>query len=179
MTDEIPKLTITNDDETPEQMSARHKRVIEAAGVPTEEQMRTTPPASPETIEALCEYVGSLVNRPHDYGTCVYALSHAAVAAFNFVASKLGVTGFQASMADMDILTHTRNFQRGRILDYYNLLYPQYLNSEHFPSWDELLDTQREWLAEEAAKLLKENSDIADVAVAAHWKRLVANGGKP
>jgi hypothetical protein len=58
----------------------------------------------PYTKEQLIEYVESLVNKQYDYGTCVYAMSMAAEAAFNYVSHRLGVTGFQASCADLDFL---------------------------------------------------------------------------
>ena len=157
--------------ETPEQMNANWAKEIADAGAQTEEQMRDAEIPTPKTPEELMEYVKTLTDRPHDYGTCVYAMSHAAVAAFNFVAQKLGVTGFQASCADLDILKHTRRLRRGQVLDYENLLYPQYQHA--WPSWDALLEKNKKWLKEEATKRLAESPD-ASGAVSDHWRKLAA-----
>ena len=145
----------------------------------SESEMRETKEQWPKTIEELEEYIGSLVNREHDYGTCVYAMSLAAVAAFNYVAHKLGTTGFQASCADLDILRRTRNLKCGfRILDYEHLLYPQYLNSEHFPTVEELLEENKEELAKAAKQKLNEDGGIHP-EVKARWEYIAAlsNGG--
>lgn len=161
--------------ETIDQMTARHAAEIAAENVPTESEMRDAKVPTPDTTEELAEYVRALVDRPHDYGTCVYAMSMAAVAAYNFVARKLGVTGFQASCADMDILGRTRGWKWGKILDYEHLLYPQYLNEENFPSASDLLYEHAAVLAEKAQAKLAESPD-AHPAVLAHWKRLIATG---
>ncbi len=138
----------------------------------TEAEMRETEVPTPGSVEELADYVRSLVEREHDYGTCVYAMSMAATATFNFVASKLGVTGFQASCADLDILRRTRDFKWGRLLDYEKLLYPQH--RDEFPSWEELLDQNRNELAKRATMLLA-TSDYAADRVKEHWRRLIAN----
>lgn len=139
----------------------------------TEKEMRDTKVPSISTREELLEYIDSLVERKHDYGTAVYAMSMAAVAAYNYVAHKEGVTGFQASCADLDILRRNRGLLRGKILDYGNLLYPQYLNEEHFPSVEYLLTQNAGWLKKEAIKLLAMHKDAAQ-SVKDHWMRLAA-----
>ena len=89
--------------------------------------MRAEKAPWPKTLEELNEYITSLTDRQHDYGTCVYAMSLAAVAAFQHVASKLGVTGFQASCADLDILRRTRSMEGPFIiLKAEDMCYPQY-----------------------------------------------------
>ncbi|MBK7380837.1 MAG: hypothetical protein IPJ03_17905 [Ignavibacteriales bacterium] len=109
--------------------------------------------STPKTLDELNKVIEQLTERKHDYGTCVYAMSIAAVATFNYVASKLGVTGFQASCADLDILRRTRNYKNGfSIIDYNNLLYPQYWDDEHFPSKEQLLEKNKEQLAKAAKK---------------------------
>ena len=135
----------------------------------TETELRDAEAPHPQTIEELDAFVRVMAEREHDYGTCVYAMSLSAVAAFNFIAHKLGVTGFQASCADLDILRHTRNLKWGRIIDYEQLLYPQY--RDHFPTWDGLLAEHRERLSERAAALLAQNPHAA-VAVLKHWTAL-------
>lgn len=154
-------------------MEKEHAEAIATANVPTEAELRDATVPTPQTQEELDAYIRSLVDRPHDYGTCVYAMSMAAVATYNYVAHKLGVTGFQAGAADMDILRRTRHLERGRILDYNNLLYPQYCDEEHFPSWQVLIQKNKDWLREEAKKRLAENG-IASDGVTRHWKTLAA-----
>jgi hypothetical protein len=164
--------------ETADQMQERWAKEIADAGAMTEQQMREAKVPTPDTPEELIGYVRRLVDRPHDYGTCCYAMSMAAVAAFNFVARRLGVSGFQASCADMDILARTRGWQWGRLLNYEDLLYPQYCNEENFPSAGTLLAEHREELAKRAAEKLaaSEREGFGSESVKAHWRTLVANG---
>jgi len=139
----------------------------------TEEEMRITKAPWPKNHRQLSEYIKSLTERDHDYGTCVYAMSLAATATFNYVAHRLGCTGFQASCADMDILRRTRHLESGfRIIDYNKLLYPQYINSEHFPSVTDLLAEHKDRLAEQATENLKEADEFTSEVVVAHWKKL-------
>lgn len=138
----------------------------------TEKEMREAKVPTFETPKELNQYIDSLVFRDHDYGTCVYAMSMAATAAFNYVASRLGVTGFQASCADLDIIRRTRNIQGPfMLLQARDALYPQYdLHSKV----DDMLDGARMWLAAEAGKNLKEAYDYVHPDVLAHWKTLVS-----
>lgn len=154
-------------------MKDERTAAVEAADVPNEKQMRESTAPRLESMEELSAYITSLVDRRHDYGTCVYAMSLAATATFNFVAGMLGVTGFQASCADMDILRQTRDFTWGRLVKYENLLYPQYCTSAYFPSVDDLLKDPeiRDKLREMAQAKLAQNHTAAG-AVIEHWKRL-------
>jgi hypothetical protein len=142
----------------------------------TEAELRDTEVPWPKTPEELQGYISALVDRQHDYGTCVYAMSMAAVAALYYVSYKLGVTGFQASCADLDILARTRKLKRGRIMNYENLLYPQYCDATHFPGLDDLLNDKEniQWLADEARKKLQETKGEAHEDVIRHWNMLAA-----
>lgn len=153
---------------------AKHAKEIAEAGAMTEAQMREATVPTLDTPEELSAYIAGLVDRPHDYGTCAYAMSMAAIATFNYMARKLGVTGFQASCADLDILKRTRGWKWGRLLNYENLLYPQYCNSDNFPSAEVLLVKEREKLSEMAKEKLKEAGESAHPNVLAHWKMLAA-----
>lgn len=136
-----------------------------------EEQMREASVPWPYTMEQLVEYTNSLVDRQHDYGTCVYAVSMAATAAFYYVSHKLGVTGFQASCADLDILRRTRLMKGPFILlKAEDALYPQY---DLRGRLDEALRGWLPWLAEQAEKKLAEGRD-AHPDVLAHWEMLAA-----
>jgi hypothetical protein len=137
-----------------------------------EKQMRDSEVPTPQDAEQLIKYIGGLFEQQHDYGTCVYAMSMSAVAAFNYVAHKLGVTGFQARCADLDILRRTRRMKEGfKIINYEHLLYPQYLNEEHFPGFGTLIRENASRLSKAAKKLLAESS-FAHPDVIAHWKML-------
>jgi len=140
----------------------------------TEQEMRDTKAPTHDTERQLMEYITGLASQDHDYGTCVYAMSLAATATFNFMARRLGVTGSQASCADLDILKRTRRYKQGfRILDYSNLMYPQYLTNEHFPGFRELLAEKRIELATLARKMLAEQTGPISSAVKEHWEHLV------
>ena len=137
----------------------------------TEEQMRDAEAPRPKTTEELGAFIETMLKREHDYGTCVYAMSLAATAAFNLVAHTLRVTGFQASCADLDILTRTRGMKGPwSIVDYSKALYPQY---DIVGDVSEDLAKSAGWLRDEARKLLAERCDTpADPNVMAHWRRL-------
>lgn len=138
-----------------------------------EQQLRDADVPWPKTLAELTEYIDHLTGLDHDYGTCVYAVSNAATAAFHYMAHRLGITGFQASCADMDLLRRTRGYKHGfAVIDYGELLYPQYREKFDRLAFDAALEKQAEWLAEEAANLLADSPNAAD-GVRAHWERLV------
>jgi hypothetical protein len=137
----------------------------------TELEMRNTKAASPDTVAELTEYIESLLAMNHDYGTCVYAMSLAAVAAFNLVAGKLGVTGFQAGMADLDILRRTRGMDGPfLIIKGEDMLYPQY---DLHGKLAEALKEWQPWASEQAKKKLAESPN-AHEAVIQRWQDLAA-----
>ena len=161
--------------QTTEQMQAEWAAAIAKAGVATEEQMRDGDVPWPKSRDELVAYIDTLTERPHDYGTCVYAMSMAATAAFNYVASKLGVTGFQASAAAMDILRRTCGLKNGfRIISYDDLLYPQYWDAERTPIFRAVLREPRNArrFADEAARRLSEDSH-ASPTVRDHWRWII------
>jgi hypothetical protein len=59
------------------------------------------------------------------------------------------------------------------LINYDNLLYPQYLNDEHFPSYEKLIQDNKSHLAKKAKERLKESPD-AHPDVIAHWKYLAS-----
>ena len=135
----------------------------------TEAEMRETKSPWPLTEKQLHEYIDSLVDREHDYGTCCYAMSLAATAAFNYVAGKLGVTGFQASCADLDFLRRSRHIDGPFIiLKGEDALYPQYDLPAKLQG---ALAEWKSWMKEQAEKKLAE-TEHAHPNVIAHWKKL-------
>jgi hypothetical protein len=138
----------------------------------TEQTMRDSKAPWPKSTDELRAYIDELTGGSHDYGTCVYAMSLAAHAAFNYVASKLGVTGFQASCADMDFLERTRGYKHGfAIIDYGKLLYPQTWTEEHFPRPEQILAKQAAHLRPVVYALLND-SPAAHPNVRAHWETI-------
>jgi hypothetical protein len=123
-----------------------------------------------ETEDELLAVVRALVERDHDYGTCVYAMSIAAEAAYRYVAGRLSVTGFQASCADMDFLRRIRHMPGPfTVIDVSNALYPQY---DLVGRLREYIQESSGWLRDEARKRLDNDSAHASPNVIAHWKRL-------
>ena len=140
----------------------------------TEEEMRDAKVPWPLTEKQLNEYIESLVSRQHDYGTCVYAMSMAAEAAFNYVSHRLGVTGFQASCADMDFLKRTRRMKGPfMIIKAEDMLYPQY---DLVDRLHEAIKKWKPWAKERAKELLRESGEYAHTNVIARWKRLAEDG---
>lgn len=136
--------------------------------------MREEKAPTPETVEELAEYVRGLVERDHDYGTCVYAMSLAATAAFNHVAHKLGVTGFQASCADLDVLRRTRRMDGPfMVVDGANVVYPQYDLVGRVE--DAVEEWRRTYGRDKAIELLAEKDrNHVSPNVVAHWEALAA-----
>jgi hypothetical protein len=168
--------------ESPEYKAKEAKRAADLAAAmvasmknaaTTEKEMREADVPWPYTLAQLDEYINSLVEREHDYGTCVYAMSMAAMAAFYYVSRKLGVTGFQASCADLDILRRSRHLDGPFIiLKGEDMLYPQYDLPEKLR---EAMGEWQGWIAEEAKKKLAEHPDgNVHPNVLAHWKRLAS-----
>lgn len=137
----------------------------------TEADMRAADAPWPKTVDELAAFIKTLTDREHDYGTCVYAMSLAALAAFRFVSHELGSTGFQASCADMDFIRRTRHYEGPfMLIDGANALYPQYDLQRRL---SEAVTEWQPWLVEEAKKLLEgPNVEHAHPDVVAHWKRL-------
>lgn len=137
----------------------------------TEQEMRETKVETLADMSELVAYIESLTDREHDYGTCVYAMSMAATAAFNYVAKSLGVTGFQAGCADIDAFRRMRGIEGPfMVLQADNMLYPQYDLEGKLREFMRSSDTQ-EWLKGEA-KLRLVDSEYAHPRVLAHWKKL-------
>lgn len=137
----------------------------------TEQEMREAEVPTFDSRDELADYIKMLVEMQHDYGTCVYAMSMAATAAFKYVAGQLGVTGFQASCADLDILRRTRQMKGPfLIIRAEDELFPQYDNLHNYMNarveW-------RDWLRAVAKALLESpRRDGAHPDVVKHWEWL-------
>ena len=97
----------------------------------------------PRTVEELADVARALTERKHDYGTCVYAMSHSALAALNFVAHQQGCTGFQVSCADLDIV----------LVQVEDALFPQKDILSEVAQW---IAKSKSWLQEQAVSKMSE-----------------------
>ena len=132
--------------------------------------------AAKQTFDTLPEFIRHVMNDyAHDYGTVCHAISACAVAtawACNEMEGACGgITGFQAGFIMWNFIRHwtyTNNKCGMKILDYDNLLYPQY--GYKF----EKTISKETWGAVQthAKSLLSERID-AHPAVIAHWKSIV------
>jgi hypothetical protein len=130
------------------------------------------------TLDDLPIFLGHLVNDySHDYGTICHAIAAGAVAAANAINSSDagGITGFQASAVMWEFITKWANKDGPlRLLEYSNMLYPQYGHTY----WTISPDTWK-WLQEQAAKKLNDRDPPqATAEVVAHWQSIV-NGRVP
>lgn len=153
-----------------ERIESETRVLVEASK--TETEMRETKAPWPNTPKQLSEYINSLVDRQHDYGTAAYAMSLAASAAFNYVAHRLGTTGFQSGCADLDFIRRNRHIKGPfMLIKGEDALYPQYDLQERL---NESLHEWKPWLKEQAAKNLKESGEYCHVDVKRHWEKLAS-----
>ena len=132
--------------------------------------------------EELPDFVDELINEyQHDYGTICHAIAAAGVAASSVVnnSNVCHITGFQAGAVKWGYLQNWDTSLKDkplRLVDYSQLLYPQYdykFNSISQSTW--------EWVQKEARKKLNElpNKDIPVAeSVIRHWES-IDNGNKP
>jgi hypothetical protein len=147
----------------------------------TEKEMRESKAPWPKSKDELLAFIDKMEKEANDYsepgegyGKAVYVMSLIATAAFYYASHVVGSTGFQASCADIDFLRRTRSMDDGfQIINYSDLLYPQY--EDKIPGYWSLIEKNKEWLAQRAAKLLSESDGMAVEAVLNHWKRLIAS----
>lgn len=135
----------------------------------TEKELKDSPSPCPATLDELAEFIKEQETRPHDYGTCGYSISLAATATFNYLASSLGITGFQASCASLDLIKRTRDIDGPFIiLQMRDCLYPQYDLQDKLA---EVIKNSQTWLRIEAQKKLE---GTAHPDVYNHWLKLAA-----
>lgn len=103
--------------------------------------------AWPHTEEELLEAIRSQLKRmsfasdiESGYNLAPEVTAEIALAAFNYAAHVMGISGFQASFADLRFIQRTRGLKGPfAIIDGENLLYPQYDLREQFEKY------MREW----------------------------------
>jgi hypothetical protein len=137
---------------------------------------------TPKTVEELAELIDSFTkcttSNPEDgYQQSADAMWKAAVAAFNFAASEVGATGFQASWAALQFYKEAMHVKGPfMIVKVDDALYPQYDLSGRVENF---VGEHREYLREKARDLLEEAEAQEDKyvhpEVLAHWKKLVGD----
>ena len=106
----------------------------------------------------------------HDYSSSAEAAVACILAEAWHMSSELGLTGFQAGCIGLRFLSrwsYSTNRLGLRIVDFDNLLWPQY--SEYFRK--RITDAEWERLKQEASKLLSDTPNAAQ-NVKNHWQRL-------
>lgn len=130
--------------------------------------------ASKQTLETLPEFLRHVTEEfEHDYGTICHAITASAIAAAYAVNShpQGGITGFQAGAVMWEFIrnwNYKSNKTGLKIVDYDNLLYPQY--EDKF----ENTITNHQWskLQEEAKLRIQESPNAAE-RVLGHWQSIV------
>lgn len=109
------------------------------------------------------------------YGEAPRAMAQACLAVAWYLSGKFGITGFQAGFVMWDFIfgwTHTHNQTSLKIVDYDDMLYPQYRDKF------EKTITPSVWesVQKEAKKRLDEDGNLgyyAHPAVRAHWQSII------
>ena len=111
----------------------------------------------------------------HDYGTAVYAVSAVARAILNMALREQDITGFQASFVMWGLVRYL-GYQNNKcgmaLLDYDNMLYPQY--SERFNQelpvnvWENMQKCARQQLTQAQQNKIKAHPDVVT-----HWQQIV------
>ena len=123
---------------------------------------------TPETFGYLINEL--LHNYNLDYGAKIHAAAACTIAMFNACGDVFGFSGFQSSASIMQVLyklNYPCNKTGIRVIDYDDMLYPQYedkFRSIRRDTW--------EHLRKRADELIAENKSIADPLVLHHWKSI-------
>lgn len=126
-----------------------------------------------KTIEEFNDFFNDLMNNYYfDYGTQCRAIGLLAVAAAWLGANTGLITGFQASFVMWEFIqnwTYKNNKTGLKIVDYDNMLYPQYKYK-----FDKTISLET-WnaLQSEANRKLQESSEFAYPDAVKHWKSIV------
>lgn len=125
-----------------------------------------------KTMEDLVDFLKYVeANCNYDYGVAPRSIAQAALATAWYMAEKMGITGFQAGFVMWDFIRgweFTHNECGLKIVDYDNMLYPQY--EDKF----EKTITKSTWRAlQEQAKKNLEDREYAHPDVIAHWESIV------
>lgn len=137
-----------------------------------EQELQAEVAPQPETLAELTEYIQSLEALDADYGMAVYIASLSAVATLNYLGKTKGMTDFQLSCTDLDILRRMRGLDCPfMIIKADDMLYPQYDIAGYV---SEALDKWRPWAAKEATELLMGDRSHTHPDVLKRWTELAS-----
>lgn len=132
----------------------------------------------PENSAQLADLIESITVFDHDGGEDGYqqsadAMWKAALAAFEYVARRVGATGFQASWSALRFYGEAMSIDGPfMVVQAHDALYPQYDLQDRLSQW---LVELRPWLAEQAAAKLERHEATGGIAVDSvvdHWRKL-------
>ena len=131
-----------------------------------------------KTFEDLVAFIKDVKeNNNSGYGEAPRAMAQAALATAFYLSSEFGITGFQAGFVMRDFIQdwlYANNKCGLKIVDYDNMLYPQY-----YDKFDKYISPETfEALQKRAEELIEESSGHAHPAVVNHWKQ-IADGNVP
>lgn len=134
--------------------------------------------AAEQTIETLPQFINHIMNDyDHDYGTICHAVAACSLAAA-WAANKHGqghITGLQASFVMWDFIKewmYSSNQSGLRIVNYDDMLYPQYENKFDKVISKETFDSIRK-VAQERLDEVKQGREVHS-DVTKHWESIVA-----
>lgn len=144
------------------------------------EKMRKDIHSFDELVDFL-KYVKDNCNT--GYGTAPRSIAQAALAVAWYFSGDFGITGFQAGVTMWDFIkdwAYPDNKCGLKIVDYDNMLYPQYeykFNEHTIPEyvWEELQKTAKENLD----NFMKDRNNYTSNRVLVHWSSIANDGVVP
>ena len=125
-----------------------------------------------KSFEQLVSYLEHIKDNSNTgYGTAPRAIAQASLAVAWYLASEFGITGFQAGFVMWDFIhdwQYPSNKCGLRIVDYDNMLYPQYDDK-----FEKTISSNTWNNLQKQAKERLENEKYVHERVAAHWQSIV------
>lgn len=125
----------------------------------------------PKTKEELMSIIDVELKKEHDYSTAAESPAIVAVAAFNFVATQLGITGFQAGWGELRFIQMSKGYEYFILLNLDDCLYPQYDLHQKLEEF-RTSKKAKAYLKDKAKELLKNEQEWTLSEVKAHWEKL-------
>lgn len=130
-----------------------------------------------KTFDELVEFLKDVEkNYGNGYGEAPRAIAQACLAVAWYLANRYGITGFQAGFVMWDFIrdwTYSSNKCGMKIVDYDDMLYPQYSYK-----FQKTIRTDTWQSIQEEAKNKLSKADYVHPTVKAHWER-IASGVVP
>lgn len=125
-------------------------------------------------LEDLPNFLNELMNYGHDYGTICHAIAAGALASMYAMDNHKngGITGFQASCVLWDVIrewSYSGNETGLRLVDYDNMLYPQY----EYKFQKTISESTWNRMVEKAKENLSGDKTFVNPNVTEHWQSIV------